>query len=126
MFLIDTAPPFVPGMCLVTKQGGEGPYVDLGRDFDYDHVGRMYIHHSAVRDMHSLLLTNPELAEMYGESDKDRELKEARQQIADLQAAFEAQQRELDAIYVLKNSGSFTAQKKPGRKPKKEPVTSGS
>lgn len=39
-----------PGMCALTKTH-EGPFIDFGRDFDFDHVGRIYLKESYVREL---------------------------------------------------------------------------
>lgn len=116
MFIVEGDAPLVPGMCLVTKKGPGGPFVDLGRDFDIDHVGRMYIHISAVRDLWNVV---KDRYEPKGPDPKDV-------RIAELEAKLGVAEKKLEAIYVLKQTG-FSTQKKPGRKPKqKEPISSGS
>lgn len=49
MFHVDKAA-LVPGQCLFTKTH-EGPFIDFGRDFDFDHVGRIYVKESFAREM---------------------------------------------------------------------------
>ena len=39
-----------PACCMFTKSS-EGPFIDLGGDFDYDHAGRMYIKASYAREL---------------------------------------------------------------------------
>lgn len=115
MFLIQGPPPFVPAQCLVTKKGGDEPFVDLGRDFDFDHVGRMYVHHSAIRDMWNLV------KHLYEE---DEEVDDRDERIRELEEEVEELRKFKESIWVIKSQG-MSPQKKPGRKPK-EAVSSGS
>ena len=121
MFLIDGPPPFLPGMCLLTKHN-EGKFIDLDQDFTWDHEGRMYLSVSAVRDMWALC------KHLY-ENDEERvdELAERDERIHQLEREVEELEQVVQSVYVLKQKG-FAQQRKPGRKPStaKEPVTSGS
>lgn len=114
MFVIDGPPPFVPGMCMLTKRN-DGQILDLDRDFDPDHVGRMYLHTDLVRDMWEAVR---HLYEQPVEDTRD-------QRIAELEEELSRLEKVVDSVYTLKQHG-YSTQKKPGRKPKKEPVTSGS
>lgn len=49
MFHVDQAA-LVPGQCTFTKSH-VGPFIDFGRDFEYDHVGRIYVKESFAREM---------------------------------------------------------------------------
>lgn len=49
MFHVDSAV-LVPAQCMFTKTH-EGPFIDFGRDFDFDHVGRIYVKESFAREM---------------------------------------------------------------------------
>lgn len=40
----------VPAQCMFTRTH-EGPFIDFGLDFDFDHVGRIYVKESFAREM---------------------------------------------------------------------------
>lgn len=87
-------------MCLITKRN-DGPFVDIGRDFDFDHQGRMYISHSAIRDLgHMIGMVDQ------GELDlKDQELEEIRALNNDLAKQVEKLEKFKQAVTVIKRNG---------------------
>jgi hypothetical protein len=115
MRIVETAA-LAPAMCSITKSAN-GPFIDLLRDFDYDHAGRFYIKTSVVREM----------AEMCGaprEGTVDQALGEnevLRMRVAELEAEVASlREFEQSAKYTLEHFGE-KARRKPGRKPQEKP-----
>lgn len=114
MIAVD-APVLFNAQCLVTRRSDpeRGPYVDLLRDFDIDHRGRMYISRVAVQEMARTL------GLITGEEQQLREENERLQaELEDVRAELESlQEFERSANYTLEHFGQ-KVRKKPGRKPK--------
>lgn len=121
MFVVERPTLFHP-QCLVSKRADDkhGPYIDLGRDFDHDHQGRMYISAVSVRAMETTLdeyVGEPTREELIA---KAREGEEAKQRVGELEAEVESlREFERSAQYTLERFGE-KVRKKPGRKSQKE------
>lgn len=114
MIVVDV-PRLFNAQCLVTKRSDpeRGPYIDLLRDFDMDHQGRMYISRLAVESM----------ARKLGLISGDEDL--LRDRVAELERQLEEAQRELESLREFEQAANYTmthfgqkVRKKPGRKPK--------
>lgn len=114
MIVVETPTLFHP-QCLVTKRGDaeHGPYVDLLRDFDVDHQGRMYVSERAVEQMASAL-GHPTLSEAQELRTKVEELET---RLAEAEAELSTAQTTIDAVHVLEHSGY---KRREPRKPRKE------
>ena len=119
MIAVPTPTLFHP-QCMVTKRADpeRGPYVDLLRDFDMDHQGRMYVSRVAVEDM-AATLGLPGKAEAERLAEAERELEDARARIAQLEEELSAQDTVIQAIDTLE-SAEFRARKRAGRPKKQE------
>lgn len=105
MFRVETAT-LAPAMCAFTKSA-KGPFIDLGRDFDFDHAGRIYIREAYAREL-GLFVGLVDLPE---ESD---ELERAYERIAVLEDELAVSDGVIEAIDVIE-SRDFRARKRPGR-----------
>ena len=105
-------PTLVPGRCMFTGTG-EGPMLDMLRDFGHDHVGRIYISLAYAREIgRAAGLTDPQPE---GARSLEAELQDALERIGELEMV-------LDSIDVLE-SHDFRARRKTGRPNKpKEPA----
>lgn len=101
-----------------TDADGGGPWLDLGRDFDERHDGRMYLSVASAQSFGEAAgMVRPELVAM-----KDAELESAAARIADLEEQVRVLTEFKDAVYVMKSEG-YQSAKKPGRPvTKKEPA----
>lgn len=104
-----------PAQCAFTKSMN-GPFVDLLRDFDFDHQGRVYIRVEFVKDLGRLvgMVDVAELDAVLGQVER------LEGQVAELEGELEESRRFRDALDVIESEG-FRARRKPGR-PRKEPV----
>lgn len=101
-----------------TDADGGGPWLDLGRDFDERHDGRMYLSVTAA-------MTFGEAAGMVRPETHEAALEQVAQKDAAI-AELEEKVRQLEefkqAVYVMKSEG-YQSAKKPGRPVnKKEPA----
>lgn len=116
--IVVERPTLFHAQCLVTGRGDpeHGPYIDLVRDFDFVHQGRMYVSVGAVRQMAKLL------------EEPDRQIHEVLTETAEellsenerLRKENEDLSRQLDAIDALESAGFQTRQRKQTKR--KEPV----
>lgn len=108
MFLVEKAT-LAPAMCAFTKSA-EGPFIDMGRDFDFDHVGRVYLRVSYARELGRFAgLVEPD------EIDRLRsELDEANARVLQLEEELAAADGVIDAIDVIE-SRDFRTRRRPGR-----------
>jgi len=108
--IVDTAT-LTPGLCMFSGSGN-GPFVDFRRDFDFDHVGRMYMTVQVAREIGRLvgLVDPPQEAE--SEPEELSELEQLRAEVLELRRFKES------AKYTLEQFGQ-PVKNKPGR-PKKE------
>lgn len=114
MFRVDTAT-LAPAMCMFTKSA-TGPFIDLGRDFDFDHVGRVYIREEYARELGRFVgLVDPDAL---GDGERE-ELEGLRGKVAQLEEEIAELDGALGAIDVLE-SRDFRARKRPGRRPKQK------
>lgn len=101
-----------------TDADGGGPWLDLGRDFDERHDGRMYLSLSAAQsfgEAAGMIRAETHQAAVEQLEQKDAAIAELEQQVRDLEE-FKA------AVYVMKSEG-YQSAKKPGRPAtKKEPA----
>lgn len=81
-------------MCAILKTH-KGRMVDLLRDFDFDHQGRIYISEQAVRDMGAL----------FGMATAER-VSELQERLAEAEAAQERLQAEVDELERFKEQTS--------------------
>jgi hypothetical protein len=103
-------PTLTPSQCLLTKKAGI-PCIDLMRDFDFDHQGRMYLSVSAAMDLGRLVgLVAPEKLEAL-----ESENASLTSELDQLRAELEVARAQLSAIDVIE-SADFRARKKAGRK----------
>lgn len=110
MFRVEAAT-LRPAQCMFTRSAN-GPFIDLGRDFDLDHDGRMYIKTSYAREL-GLFVGLQDPADM----DALRfELDAANAEILRLEEELEQADGVINAIDVIE-SRDFRARKRPGRKP---------
>lgn len=120
MIAVDHPTLFHP-QCLVTKRADPkfGPYVDLLKDFDHDHQGRMYVSRVAVETM----------AKTLGLPSSD-EVEELRVKVAEKDARLQELEGEIESLREFEKAARYTVEhmgqkvrKKPGRPPKpKEPT----
>ena len=113
MWIVDH-PTLTPSCCMFTLKAGV-PCIDFGKDFDFNHQGRMYVSVTTARDMGKLVgLVEPE-----DQTDEvgrlTAELKQARAELEEL--------REFKAAVDVIESQEFRARKKPGRPKTKEAST---
>lgn len=111
MFLVDR-PMLAPGICMFTGTNA-GPLIDLGRDFDIQHEGRMYVKASFAMEMAELAgaPSRKTVNDALGENEV------LKMRVAEL----ERENRELRefneaARYTVESMGQHV-RKKPGRKP---------
>ena len=114
MWIVDH-PTLTPSCCMLTLKAGV-PCVDFGRDFDFNHQGRMYLSVSIARDIGKLCgLVEPE--------DQTDEVARLQTELESVRAELEELQRFKAAVDVIE-SQDFRARKRAGR-PKKEVSTVG-
>lgn len=110
MFLVESAT-LRPALCMFTKSA-KGPFIDLGRDFDFDHDGRIYIRVEYARELGRFVgLTDPEDVEALRV-----ELDSALAEVAHLEEELAQADGVIDAIDVIE-SRDFRSRKRPGRRP---------
>lgn len=107
--LVDVAY-LAPAQCMFTKSAN-GPFIDFGRDFDFDHAGRMYAKVSYIE----------ELAEEFGSMVPRRALADAEARIGELELEVAAERARADgaeacfeAIDQLESAG-MRARRRQGR-----------
>ena len=114
MIVVDV-PRLFNAQCLVLKRSDpeRGPYIDLLRDFDMAHQGRMYVSRVAVESMAR------ELGLISGDES------ELRNRVAKLEGELGEANLELESLREFEQSANYTlshfgqkVRKKPGRKPK--------
>lgn len=108
MVLVESAD-LRPGLCMFLKTA-QGPFIDLLRDFDFDHDGRMYVSVQYAMELgRAAGLVDP------GDVDAARgELEAARARIVELEDELSVADSVIDAIDVIE-SRDFRARRKPGR-----------
>jgi len=111
--------------CLITKRADEdrGPYLDLLREFDINHQGRMYISRSAVEDMVSAFSE----AGVDLDTPGSRDLVEMTERAEGAEAELVELASEVESLREFEQSARYTmdhfgekVRKKPGRKPSPE------
>ena len=112
MNVVDV-PRLFNAQCLVLKRSDpeRGPYIDLLRDFDMAHQGRMYVSRVAVESMaRKLGLLSGDEADLRG-------------RVAELEAELVEANEELESLREFERSANYTmshfgqkVRKKPGRK----------
>lgn len=108
MVLVESAD-LRPGLCMFLKSA-TGPFIDLLRDFDFDHDGRMYVSVQYAKELgRAAGLIDAEAAEAVRV-----ELEGARARILELEDELLATDAVIDAIDVIE-SRDFRARRKPGR-----------
>lgn len=112
MQIVDRAMQY-PAHCMWTfKTDAEdaGPWLDLGRDFDERHDGRMYLRVVVAQEIGAQVgMVRPEAHQELAE-----ELAAAKEREAALQEQVVELEEFKQAVYVMKSEG-FKAGKKPGR-----------
>lgn len=115
MVIVEKAT-LAPAMCAITKSAN-GPFIDLLRDFDFDHAGRFYLKTSVVREM----------AELAG-APKEGSLSTALAENDVLKMRISELERELESLREFERAATYTVEhmgekvrKKPGRKPQPKP-----
>lgn len=104
-----------PAMCMLRKTA-EGPFIDLLREFDFDHEGRMYLSVAAAREL-GVFAGLPSQDSVDAAREAERGLRE---QVARLERENEELRQFKDAAeYTLHALGTKVRQK-PG--PKKQTV----
>lgn len=97
--IVETARLF-PGRCMLSGRG-DGPFIDLNRDFDLDHQGRIYLRVKVAQDIGRVVGMATK-----GEHDALRdELAAATARVTELEAELATAIQELDAVELLENRG---------------------
>lgn len=117
MQIVDRAMQY-PAYCMwtfKTDADGAGPWLDLARDFDERHQGRMYLQVTAAQTIGEAAgMVKPEHVEQLEQqlALRDERVNQLEEQVTELQEFKRS-------VYVMKSAG-YTQAKKPGRPPKKE------
>lgn len=122
----------VPAQCMFTRSH-EGPFIDFGVDFDFDHVGRIYVKESFAREMGVFCglpsleevaeLRKRQAAQMAANDQLASMVEEKDQRILELEAfrdeALAAGQESLERLMAEQSGGASAGRQKAAEKPEK-------